>query len=115
MLFRSDKGVLVIKAPAAFGDQLKDGDVILSIGGREPQGVAHALRILRSYQPLEHVTLALERDHKPVKLDFTMPERRHGEPHLQHVAPMPAAPPAPPAPPSPPAPQGAMPPGDGVA
>ena len=119
--FGTDKGVLIIKAPAAFGDKLKDGDVILSIGGREPLGVAHALRILHSYQPLEHVSLALERDHKPLKLDFTMPERRHGEPRMQRVAPMRGAPPAPPAPPSPsaapppPAPQGAMPPGDGVA
>lgn len=46
--FGSDKGVLVIKASPAFADKLKDGDVILSIGGREPEGVAHALRILRS-------------------------------------------------------------------
>jgi len=104
--FGTDKGVLVIKASPAFADKLKDGDVILSIGGREPEGVAHALRILRSYQPLEHVPMTIERDRKQLKLDLVMPERR--EPHPPHPPrpPRPGEPAVPPAPPAPLAPPG---------
>ena len=109
--FGTEHGVLVLKAPSSFGDALKDGDVILSIGGREPESVSHALRILRSYQPLEHVPLAIERDRKPLKMDLTMPERMHHAPRAPKPprpprAPgMPAGPAAPaPAPSTPPAP-----------
>lgn len=100
--FGTDHGVLVLRAPSSFGESLKDGDVIVSIGGREPEGVSHALRILRSYQPLEHVPLALERDRKPLKTDLTMPERLHPS----HPPKAPRAPRAPAAPAMPAAPAG---------
>ena len=92
--FGTDKGVLVVKAPADGTLKLRDGDVITAIDGREPQGVSHALRILRSYQTGEHVTLAILRDHKPQKVDVEMPARTAHEGHALPRAPAPPAPPA---------------------
>ncbi|HUO94603.1 MAG TPA: PDZ domain-containing protein [Steroidobacteraceae bacterium] len=100
--FGAERGVLVVKAPSDGSLKLRDGDVISAIDGREPQGVSHALRILRSYQPGEHVTLSILRDHKAQKLELTMPARPVHS--MRAVPPVPPAPPAPAAPPAPPAP-----------
>jgi S1-C subfamily serine protease len=98
--FGADKGVLVAHAPADAALGLKDGDVIVAIGGREPENGRHAMRILRSYQPGESVDLRILRDRKPQTLSAKIPERpaHHG---------LRRAPPAPPAPPVPPAAPGA--------
>ena len=82
--FGSDKGVLVVRAPANGALQLEDGDVILAIDGREPTSGSHATRILRSYQPGEKLTLRIIRQHKTLQLVETVPERpthRDGERH----------------------------------
>jgi membrane-associated protease RseP (regulator of RpoE activity) len=100
--FGTEKGVLIIKAPADGSLKLHDGDVITSIDGREPQNASHALRILRSYQPGEHVNLALLRDHKPLRLELSMPAHAAGGPYGP-VTVMPPLPPLPPVPPAPPA------------
>lgn len=96
--FGADKGVLVARAPddAALG--LQDGDVIVAIGGREPQNGRHAMRILRSYQPGETVELRILRDRRAQTLKGEVPERARREIRLRHVEP-PPVPPAPPAPP----------------
>ncbi len=73
--FGSDKGVLVVRAPADGALKLEDGDVILAIDGREPSSGSHATRILRSYQPGERVTLRVLREHKTLELQSTLPER----------------------------------------
>jgi S1-C subfamily serine protease len=73
--FGSDKGVLVVRAPADGALKLEDGDVILSIDGREPTSGSHATRILSSYQPGEKVTLRVMRQHKTLELQVTLPER----------------------------------------
>jgi predicted metalloprotease with PDZ domain len=73
--FGSDKGVLVVRAPADGALKLEDGDVILSIDGREPTSGSHATRILSSYQPGEKVTLRIVRQHKTLELQATLPER----------------------------------------
>jgi S1-C subfamily serine protease len=78
--FGTDKGVLVIRAPRSGDFKLEEGDVIVDIDGRAPQNGAHALRILRSYQPGEKVTLNVLRDRKPVKLAATMPAHMGGDP-----------------------------------
>jgi predicted metalloprotease with PDZ domain len=72
--FGTDKGVLVLRASEndAFG--LKDGDVILSIDGREPRNGAHATRILSSYQPGERITLKIMRQKRPLSLNVTLPQ-----------------------------------------
>ena len=73
--FGADKGVLVARAPEDASIGLQDGDVIVSIGGREPQNGPHAMRILRSYQPGESVELRILRDRRPQTLSAKVPER----------------------------------------
>jgi membrane-associated protease RseP (regulator of RpoE activity) len=77
--FGTDKGVLVVKGPRSGEFKLEEGDVIVDIDGRTPQNGAHALRILRSYQPGEKLTLNILRDRKPVKLAATMPKDAGGD------------------------------------
>jgi len=96
--FGTDKGLLVVHAPKATGTDLEDGDVILAIGGREPQNPGHALRILGSYQPGETVELKVLRQKKERTVKLTVPEGPRIERHIRMVAP-----PAPPAAPAPPA------------
>ncbi len=71
--FGTDKGVLVLRVPTDAGVGLEEGDVILEIGGRAPESGSHALRILRSYQPGEKVTLRIMRDRKPRDLAVELP------------------------------------------
>jgi S1-C subfamily serine protease len=62
--FGTDKGLLVVRAPAEPGFQLQEGDVLMSIDGRTPDNPGHAFRILRSYQPGEKVKIGVLRNHK---------------------------------------------------
>ena len=73
--FGTDKGLLVVRSPSGGRSGLEDGDVILSIGGREPTGSSHALRILGSYEPGEQVAVAIMRQRKRQTLNVTIPER----------------------------------------
>ncbi|HEY0766947.1 MAG TPA: PDZ domain-containing protein [Steroidobacteraceae bacterium] len=73
--FGSEKGVLVVRAPAAGALKLEDGDVILAIDGRQPTSGSHATRILGSYQPGEKLSLRIIRQHKTLELDATLPEK----------------------------------------
>jgi C-terminal processing protease CtpA/Prc len=104
--FGTEKGLLVVRAPKTEGEALEDGDVILAIGGREPQSPGHALRILGSYQPGETVEVRILRRKAERTVQLQVPERpdigRHLERRLEFLGPPPAAP-APPAPPAPPA------------
>jgi S1-C subfamily serine protease len=102
--FGTDKGLLVVKAPRASGTDIEEGDVIQSIGGREPQNAGHALRILGSYQPGETVELVLLRQKKSRTVKITIPERPVLERRM--IIMPPPAPDAPPAPPAPLAPRG---------
>jgi len=74
--FGTDKGVLVVRAPKNDVFKLQDGDVILSIDGREPTSGSHITRILSSYQPGESLTLKIMRDRKPQDLVVTRPDNR---------------------------------------
>ena len=104
--FGTDKGLLVVHAPKAAGTSLEDGDVILTIGGREPQNPGHALRIFGSYQPGDTVEIKLLRQKKERAVTVTVPDRprieRHIERHINRGMPA-VPPPAPPVPPAPPA------------
>jgi S1-C subfamily serine protease len=75
--FGTDKGVLVVRAPAAGALKLEDGEVILSIDGRVPASGPHATRILASYQPGEAIHLEIMRERKTRKISTTMPESAH--------------------------------------
>jgi len=72
--FGSEKGVLVVRAPADGALKLEDGDVILAIDGRQPTSGSHATRILSAYQPGEKLTLRIIRQHKTLEFDATLPE-----------------------------------------
>jgi membrane-associated protease RseP (regulator of RpoE activity) len=72
--FGTKEGVLVIKAPGDSALPLKSGDVILSIGGRKPTTPAHAMRILRSYDAGESVSIEIMRHQKRQTLSWTVPQ-----------------------------------------
>jgi len=91
--FGTDRGVLVVRAPADRALQLEDGDVILAIDGRQPTSGSHATRILGSYQPGEKVRLRILREHKTLEVEATLPAApgpRHEE-LMRHDAAAPAA------------------------
>jgi S1-C subfamily serine protease len=74
--FGTEKGVLVVRAPKNDVFKLQDGDVILSIDGREPTSGSHITRILSSYQPGESLTLKIMRDRKTQDMVVTRPDNR---------------------------------------
>lgn len=102
--FGTDKGLLVVRAPADSRLKLEDGDVIVDIDGRVPTSVSHAVRILASYQPTEKLKLNIVRMKKPMSFEITMPddvlERRFEHGNFQRFEGVinPAVPVAPPPP-----------------
>jgi len=75
--FGTRDGVLVVSAPEDSTLALKGGDVIVSIGGRKPTSPMQAMRILRSYDPGESVTLDVLRKQKHVTVTWKVPEKEH--------------------------------------
>ena len=76
--FGTREGVLVVRAPEDSTLGLKGGDVILSIGGRKPTSPEQAMRILRSYDTGETVTLDVLRKQKRVSVTWKVPEANEG-------------------------------------
>ncbi|HMG17969.1 MAG TPA: PDZ domain-containing protein [Gemmatimonadales bacterium] len=72
--FGTREGVLVVSAPEDSTLALKGGDVITAIGGRKPTSPMQAMRILRSYDPGETVTLDVLRKQKRVTVGWKVPE-----------------------------------------
>lgn len=93
--FGTDKGVLVARAPEDAALGLEDGDVIVAIGGREPQNGRHAMRILRSYQGGESVEFKILRDRRAQTLNARIPERETRDVLRHRMPPPPRAPKAP--------------------
>ena len=79
--FGTREGLLVVKAPADSALPLKSGDVIVSIGGRKPTSPSHAMRILRSYDEGESVTLDVIRKQKRTTVTWKVPEREERSPY----------------------------------
>lgn len=73
--FGTKEGILVVKAPADSSLPLRSGDVILAIGGRKPASPSHAMRILRSYEPGETVTLDIMRRQRRLSVTWKVPPR----------------------------------------
>jgi S1-C subfamily serine protease len=73
--FGTKDGVLVVKAPADSTLPLRGGDVITSIGGRKPANPSHAMRILRSYEKGETVSIEILRKQKRMTLTWKVPAR----------------------------------------
>src|SRR5438552_3341272 len=93
--FGTREGVLVVSAPEDSTLALTGGDAIVSIGGRKPTSPMQAMRILRSYDPGESVTLDVLRKQKHVTVTWKVPEkerrfrtpRMHEEPSWFRVQP----------------------------
>jgi S1-C subfamily serine protease len=94
--FGAEKGVLVARAPKDSTLGLQDGDVIVAIGGREPESGPHAMRILRSYQPGESVEIRVLRDRKAQTLKASVPEESNERAPQMRVPPptLPVEPPS---------------------
>ena len=76
--FGADAGVLVVRGPKedeSFG--LESGDVILRIGNREVRSPEHAMRILRSYEPEEDLTIDIIRHGRSRTHTGTVPSSSH--------------------------------------
>jgi predicted metalloprotease with PDZ domain len=89
--FGTDSGLLVISAPASNAFKVQEGDVIISIDGREPSSVNQCMRILGSYQPGEKIVLNIMRDKKPMTIEAEIPDGRTGmlrEPFFEPVKPV---------------------------
>lgn len=76
--FGTREGVLVVRAPEDSSLALKGGDVIVSIGGRKPTSPEQAMRILRSYDPGETVTMDVLRKQRHVNVTWKVPEEEGG-------------------------------------
>jgi len=74
--FGTAEGLLVVRAPDNDELQLQDGDVIRNIDGRTPTSVAHAMRILGSYESGETVKIEIMRDQRKKTISVEMPENR---------------------------------------
>lgn len=67
--FGSATGVLVISVPRDLELGLKGGDVVMAVDGRKPEGPAHLLRILRSYEAGETFKMDVLRNRKRVAVE----------------------------------------------
>lgn len=72
--FGTDEGLLVVRAGSAAELGLRDGDVLLEIGGREPQSPEHAMRILNSFEPGESLQASIMRQRRRETLTIEVPE-----------------------------------------
>jgi len=76
--FGTAEGLLVLRAPEDDALQLVDGDVILSIGGRMPTSVEHAMRILGSFEPGETLSIDIMRQKRRRTVTLEVPARAAG-------------------------------------
>jgi len=82
--FGTREGILVVRASEDSTLPLKGGDVILAIGGRKPTSPMHAMRILRSYDTGETVSIEVLRKQKRTTLSWKVPE---AEDHFKLMTP----------------------------
>ena len=81
--FGTNEGLLVTQAPDS-GIPLRSGDVILTIDGRKPTSVAHAFRIIGSYEDGETVKAEVMRKRQRVNVEWTV---EHKESRVRSVLP----------------------------
>jgi C-terminal processing protease CtpA/Prc len=73
--FGTREGILVVRASEDSTLPLKGGDVIVAIGGRKPTSPMHAMRILRSYDEGETVSIEVLRKQKRSTLTWKVPDQ----------------------------------------
>lgn len=76
--FKTDRGVLVIKAREDNAYELESGDVILSIGDVPVNSPSDLVRALRDVEPESAIDIAIKRHKKDRTLKVTVPENRLG-------------------------------------
>lgn len=74
--FKTDRGVLVLKAKAGNDLQLKSGDVILQVGDTEVNSPAEFMRALRGFNSGDELVMNIKRNRKDRSLKTVMPEGR---------------------------------------
>ena len=72
--FKTDRGVLVLKAKADNYLQLKSGDVILQVGDTEVNSPAEFMRALRDFDSGDEFEVDIKRKRKDRTIDLVMPE-----------------------------------------
>jgi C-terminal processing protease CtpA/Prc len=72
--FGTNEGLLVTQASRDSAIPFRVGDVILAIDGRKPTSVAHAFRIIRSYEEGETIRAEVMRKRQRVNLEWTVKE-----------------------------------------
>jgi S1-C subfamily serine protease len=72
--FKTDRGVLVLKAKSDNDLQLKSGDVILQVGDSKVNSPAEFMRALREIESGEELIIDIKRERKNKTLKTRMPE-----------------------------------------
>ncbi len=74
--FKTDRGVLVLKAKEDNDLQLKPGDVILQVGETEVNSPAEFMRALRGFESGDELEMNIKRKRKDHTLKMIMPQNR---------------------------------------
>ena len=74
--FKTDRGVLVLKAKADNDLKLKSGDVILNVGDTEVNSPSDFMRTLREFEEGQELHIDIKRDRKDKTLKTVMTEHR---------------------------------------
>ncbi len=74
--FKTDRGVLVLKARDDNDLQLESGDVILQVGETEVNSPAEFMRALRDFEAGQEFDIDIKRNRKNRTLQTTMPDHR---------------------------------------
>lgn len=78
--FGTADGLVVVNVGADSALGIRSGDVVLAIGGRRPTSVAHAMRILSTYEAGEAIPFEVMRGRRRTTVNGRMPQpRRQGE------------------------------------